>query len=1161
MSTSADSPFLPFGPLPSGRVAIEASAGTGKTFTLAALATRFLAERDITPADLLIVTFTRAATAELRSRIRDQMVEVARALAGGDVEGSDLIRHLAAGGGDRAQRQLEQAVADFDAASISTIHGFATQVRRTLGLSSAIDPDARLIASPDDLITAACADALAAASVRPFAPDDFPKLEDLVEATKKKVAGPDLILVPDGSDVTVGAKFILARELVEDALARLDARRKGEGTIGFDDVLIELRDALTGSGAAAVVAALRSRYKVVLIDEFQDTDRVQWEIFSSLFGHPGSGSTLVLVGDPKQAIYRFRGADIAVYLDALGDNSMHGRYTLNTNWRADGACLQALHEFLKGTTFGDPAISYVDVEPAEENRDRRMRDKSGVSLSGLNLRLAPKAGLPKKSNGKVDSDAVVRRVERDLVAHIRTLLEQSRIPTSKDNPEPRDLAPSDIAVLVTSWNQGYDIQAALWRQGIPAVVAGSGSVLKSDAASQLRYLLDALERPGDLRRVRAYSLSWFEGWSVDQVGSADDESLSQLQSKLTQWATRLSEHAVAEVLAQVWQETGVVARVLSLPDGDRNVTDLDHCAEILHTCAPQGRASVAGLLATLEEPPDSEGNPESDGDITARRIESEARTVLITTVWKAKGLEFPVVCLPMLWRKPIDRKALVFTDPDTGMRMLDVTRSGEWPDAKSLEQRKGIATAEESAERLRVLYVALTRARHHTAVWWAGNAFATNALTRLLFARGADGTVNTADMDPTATKASKCKVPADPIAAFAPLVTSSNGAITVTPVIDLPDPADKWIDDTVSDGTATLDVAAFTRVLDRSVYRWSFSAITQHVTDDLEDPYDASGSDRGAGDEMGSADVGGIHDVGSERASAGSPVALLVDAPLGALQAGTAFGTFVHGILEEVDFMASPLEAVLADAARSQATRNGLDLAKLAPTGLEGMQLLVEGLAAAIHTPLGPLFRGDPLAALPRVDRLDELAFDMRMGGSGSHATVRDIGRLVLDHLPVGHLLAQWADALANGSIRVELAGFLTGSIDLVARVHHDDLPDSFVVADYKTNRLSKRGSVQVAGDYGPERMAEAMVEHHYPLQALLYAAALHRYLRWKQPTAGGTTSVTGAAYLFVRGMTGPDVPMTADGRPFGVFDWALPPDLIIGLSDLLDGRHPGAGA
>ena len=102
---------------------------------------------------------------------------------------------------------------------------------------------------------------------------------------------------------------------------------------------------------------------------------------------------------------------------------------------------------------------------------------------------------------------------------------------------------------------------------------------------------------------------------------------------------------------------------------------------------------------------------------------------------------------------------------------------------------------------------------------------------------------------------------------------------------------------------------------------------------------------------------------------------------------------------------------------------------------------------------------------------------------------------------------------------------------------------------------------MQVAGDYGPERMAEAMVEHHYPLQALLYAAALHRYLRWKQPTAGGTTSVTGAAYLFVRGMTGPDVPMTADGRPFGVFDWALPPDLIIGLSDLLDGRHPGAGA
>ena len=1181
MTTATDTPFLPFGPLPSGRVAIEASAGTGKTFTLAALATRFLAEQDISPADLLIVTFTRAATAELRSRIRDQMVEAARALATDDLGSSELIRHLAAGDRVRSQRRLEQAVADFDAASISTIHGFATQVRKTLELSSAIDPDAKLLASSEDLIIGACADALAAASVRPFDSADFPSMDVLVQATKKKVACPDLILVPDGTDPDVDAKHILARELVEDALERLAARRLSEGTMGFDDMLIQLRDALSSSDSSAVVAALRSRYKLVLIDEFQDTDRVQWEIFSSLFGRADSGSTLVLVGDPKQAIYRFRGADIAVYLDAIRGESVQGRFTLNTNWRADGACLHALRHFLDGTSYGDPAIGYVDVVPAAINNDRRMLDGSGASRSGLDLRIAPKSTLPEKSDGKIDSDEVDRMVERDLAAHIRDLLEQTTIPASKDSTERRDLAPSDIAVLVTSWSQGYNIQSALWRQGIPAVVAGSGSVLKSDAAGQLRHLLDAMERPGDLRRVRTYALSWFEGWSVEAVASADDKALADLQGRLERWSNRLTDHPVAEVLAQIWRDTGVVARALGLADGDRNVTDLDHVAEILHGCAPQGRSGVAGLVATIDEPPEGEGDAESDADLTARRIESEARTVLITTVWRAKGLEFPVVCVPMLWHGVKSRSALVFTDPVTGERKLDVTRSGEWPDKKSLKKRKDIATREESAERLRMLYVALTRARHHTALWWAGNAFSTNALTRLLFARTAEGVVITEDLDPSGTKASKCKAPADPIAALAPLVAASNGAIVVTPVANRPNPPDQWVARSDGRRVPALEVAPFTRELDRSVSRWSFSSITQHASKDLADPFDPTGSDRGAADESepnagveieltdseepvdGTVDgtpvdgtVDGMVDGTPVDGTIDAPVdGTPVYAPLGVLKAGTAFGTFVHGVLEEVDFEASPLEGAIAESVAKQARRTGLDLETLAPAGLNGPQLLVDGLCAAIHTPLGPLFAGASLAQLQRADRLDELGFDMRIGTEGTHATVRDIGRLVVDHLPDGHLLGPWADALAGGSIYVELSGFLTGSIDLVARVHHDDAPDTFVVADYKTNRLTKRGSTQVTADYRPERMAEGMVEHHYPLQALLYAAALHRYLRWKLPNSTGPTLVSGAAYLFVRGMTGPEVAMTGDGLPNGVFTWELPPGLVVEMSNLLDGR------
>jgi len=1167
MTAAGGTPFDLYGPLPTGRVAIEASAGTGKTFTLAALATRYLAETDFTPSDLLIVTFTRAATAELRSRIRQQMLEAAVALGSNNLGESLLVRHLASADRDLRRRRLESAVADFDAASISTIHGFAAQVRRTLGLSSAIDPDARLDAGTDDFVVAACADALAAASLRSIPSGDFPSLKSLVAATGKKVGGPDLVLAPDGSEPGVDASYVLVHDLVVDAVTRLGSRRRSEGTIGFDDILIELRDELTSGSAAAAIEALQSRYKVVLIDEFQDTDRVQWDIFSKLFGHRGSGTSLVLVGDPKQAIYRFRSADVSVYLDAVRDSSMDGPFTLTTNWRADGACIDGLHALFDGATFGDPSIRYVPVQPSQANRELRMNDRTaqastGNLLSGLNLRIAPKSGLPLDVHNKIDSNAVNRLIEDDVATHVRDLLERATIPQPAEGSDPRDLEPSDIAVLVTSWSQAESMQRAFARQGIPAVVAGSGSVLTSAAAMQVRYLLGAMERPGDLRRVRTYALSWFEQWTIDQVAAADDRSLAVLQDRLTTWSTRLADRPVVEVLAQVWRETGVVAKVLGQVDGDRNVTDLDHLAEVLDDGAPQGRSSVAGLIAVLSSPPEGEVDADSDSDVTARRIESEARTVLITTIWRAKGLEFPVVCVPMLWRKPRNRQALVFTDPLTGARTLDVTLNGEWPTKKALADRKDIASCEEAAERLRVLYVALTRARHHTAVWWAGTADSTNALSRLLFARDVDGTLRPGDLDPVSSRKAKVTVPPDPIAALAPLEASSGGALWVSPVPARTLPATRWSARATETTESRFEVATLDRVLDRSVYRWSFTSITHHSVDGLVDPFDANGSDGGAADESGAEDAPPTmpdwSDVGPGLPEAvpsgpeGDPAA-----SLGPLVAGTSFGTFVHEIFEKVDFASPTLEADIERVAKDRAQWAGIDLTTLAPAELDGTQLLVDGLAAAIRTPLGPLFSGATLASTGTSDRMNELVFDLRIGRVEGHPSASDIGRLVVDNLPAGHVLVPWAEALAGGSIDVELGGYLTGSIDLVARVEQSDGSAGFVVADYKTNRLTRRGEPQRAGDYDGGAMADAMVEHHYPLQALLYAAALHRYLRWKVPTTGAKTLVTGATYLFVRGMTGPGVATTAAGDPHGVFTWELPSELVIGMSELLDGRRP----
>ncbi len=249
---------------------------------------------------------------------------------------------------------------------MTTIHGFAAQVLGALGVSAGTDLDARLDVDSTGLIEEACADILVSASLEGVPVDHLPSLDDLREATTLADGRPDLDLVPTkGQPGATPAQQVLC-QLVERSVQAVAERRLRKGTLSFNDVLTQLREALygPGPGAAGALESLRSRFKVVLIDEFQDTDPVQWDIFATLFDQPGTGTTLVLVGDPKQAIYAFRGADIHTYLRAVGGGSATDRRSLTTNWRSDGAVLDSLGALFSGATFGDPGIPFVPVEPA-----------------------------------------------------------------------------------------------------------------------------------------------------------------------------------------------------------------------------------------------------------------------------------------------------------------------------------------------------------------------------------------------------------------------------------------------------------------------------------------------------------------------------------------------------------------------------------------------------------------------------------------------------------------------------------------------------------------------------------------------------------------------------------------------------------------------------
>ncbi|MGH3577537.1 MAG: UvrD-helicase domain-containing protein, partial [Mycobacterium sp.] len=546
---------------------------------------------------------------ELRARVRNQLIDAAACLAGTRevLPDEHLFEYLCSADQQGRLDRLHTAITEFDAATIATIHGFAAQVRGALGSSPGVDGDARLVEDTGGLIAEACADALTAAAVH--GPDGVEglRLKDLRAMAEQVVRRPDVRLIPTEHDQGVAPEDRLLSELVVWSIGEVCERRRRNGTISFDDLLTQLRGALAGSGSTAVVEALRNRFKVALIDEFQDTDSVQWDIFSTLFGTGSAETTLVLVGDPKQSIYAFRGADIHTYLEAIAGHGGAERRSLGTNWRADGAVVRSLATLFERATFGDRDIPFVEVGAAPRHQQLRIRDTGGRPLPALSLHLAVGGRIERITRGRrVQTDSAARAVHEDLATAVRELLDDAVIPTPGEHAATRRVRPSDIAVLVGTGAQAEAAQTALLDHGVAAVLSGGETVLRSPAADQMRYLLNAMDRPSEMRRVRTYALSWFVGWRAEQLASVPGPELEVLQGQVHEWADLLATHSAADVLTRVWVDSGVVPRVLGAPDGDRNLTDLDHLAELLHGSVPGGLTSVGGMLAFLDTEPETD---------------------------------------------------------------------------------------------------------------------------------------------------------------------------------------------------------------------------------------------------------------------------------------------------------------------------------------------------------------------------------------------------------------------------------------------------------------------------------------------------------------------------------------------------------------------------
>ncbi|WP_172268775.1 UvrD-helicase domain-containing protein [Nocardioides sp. zg-1308] len=1098
-----------------GTTLLEASAGTGKTWAIAALVTKHIASGQVRLDEMLVVTFTRAASQELRERVRRQLDEAVQLLTDPSTRHPDnrlhdwLLDASAGAVGARLER-LTSALVSFDAATIATIHQFCQLVLRSLGVAGDTDASATLVEDLEELTTEAVDDLylarFGAEADPPWSRADALELARSVTNDPRARVEPAAVLT-DAPDSTAAMRVRFACDVLEE----VERRKRRLGILSYDDLLSQLADALEDTSAAAR-RRMRHRWKFVLIDEFQDTDPVQWQVFRRAFSET---TTMVLIGDPKQAIYAFRGGDVVTYLQAA--ETATTTQTLGVNWRSDRPLLRSVHAVLQGAQLGDERIV---VHPVEAHLDESRLQGAGAPFR---LRVVRRAELGKGPRSRPPVAVWRDHVVTDTAHDIKRLLESG--PTFEGRP----LEPGDVAVLAARRNELEAVQHALALVGVPSVVNAGGSVFHTPAAGEWLTLLEALEQPHRADRVRAAALTSFFGHTAQSLDAGGDDLTDELTARVRTLTDVFTHRGVAAVV-EVAAVDGLTARVLARVGGERTLTDLRHVGESLLRVSTEERLGLVGLLAWLREQV-ADDKLEVSSERT-RRLDSDADAVQLVTIHGSKGLQYPVVYLPTLWNRYTGRDpAIPLFHDDEGRRCRDVGGPSAFH-----REAVGRHWREDAGESLRLLYVAMTRAQSQVVAWYAAADRNTpdSPLHRMLFGRR-PGMAPVPD--------SQALVDEDRLLAILAAWQDAGGPSVELAALTPPDPTP------LERSTEALSVRSFGRSVDTSWRRTSYSSLSaasaaHAAAASLSEPELVPDEDSDTTLDDVTADLGGLVVDGSDAGAASVP------SPMADLPVGATFGSLVHAVLEHADPAADDFRAELLRLVEEQLVWWPVELD---PGGL------ADALVAVCSSPLGPLAGDRTLLSLGLPDRLRELDFEVPLAGGdtvAAPADVRlgDLAPLLRRHLPEGDAVRVYADALDGDPdlAAQSLRGYLTGSIDVVLRLEVDGA-QRFLTVDYKTNWLGPIDQPLTAHDYRPEMLDEAMAHSDYPLQALLYTVVLHRYLRWRLPGYDPATHLGGVLYLYLRGMCGPETPVV-DGMPCGVFSWRPPVPLVEELSDLLDG-------
>ena len=1199
-----------------GHNLIEASAGTGKTYNIEGLFIRLVLEQQLEIDQILVLTFTNAATEELKTRIRNKLVLARKGFATGG-SADPLIDDLVKTHADPAAAglRLQETLIDFDQAAIFTIHGFCQRIIHENAFEThslfdtelvsnqshlvqevvddfwrelfytappeligfALDqvkgpdyfirllnkvktPDTKIVpASPEpaldtldpfrdallalkkawptarEPVIQALMDpalnanmygrmkasahqpemseralktiALAEAMDHLVQPQStgfplFDKFENftatkLTRATKKKYAPPDHeffdlceVVFTRGEELKAQLEqcLIFQKTRLFDYAASELRKRKAEKNIQyFDDLLLTVLNVLKNKTADQLIARIRQRYRAARVDEFQDTDSVQYDILTRLFS--GADSLLFMIGDPKQSIYSFRGADIFSYMKAA--RRCKAKFTLLNNWRSEAKLITAIN-----TLFSNADRPFIfEGIPFAEGRSARQTSKDS-EFTGPPLILWYLNSEEITANEKPLNKPRATRLIADAVGG-----EIGRLISTSPPVEP-----GNIAVLVRTNAQAQLVKDLLTSRNVPSVLYTAANIYDSREALEIQRILSAIAHPTDTSRIKAALATDLLGIRAAELISADFES-RWWESRLTRFRDYLQTWEVngfIRMFRLLLVQENVKNRLLNFPDGERRLTNVLHLSELLHRQSIGKNTGAGGLLKWLAEQRDPLTPRLEENQL---RLESDENAVKVVTIHKSKGLEYPVVFCPFGWEDSLvaDREFAFHDMADDFQLTFDLG-------SETRNQHLAQARNELLAENLRLLYVALTRAKHRCYLAWGHiNRADTSALAYLLHGGSDQAAANPAEDQTLILKNQfKGKTNADLLEDLGRLEARSQNSIKVTSLPNGSVPERVPLQGEVT--AEPLFCRRFTERIDRTWKISSFSSLVSTGASDADLPDRDDSVDRLDADHTPVSD-----ELGPTNDQSGMSV---FDFPRGARA-----GSFFHDIFEHYDFTGNQTEP-LPTMVAGKLQQYGFDA--------KWQQTVCTAISTVLAVPLKAGLSPFRLGSLKAGNRMNEMEFYFPLNPV-TPAKMKQIfeksgRRSRLHRFPIRLEKLSFAPS----------RGYMKGYIDMV--FSHQE---RFYLLDWKSNHLGS-----TLGHYDQVALQTTMESHYYILQYHIYTLALHQFLRHRQPNYRYEKDFGGVFYIFIRGVN------ELEGPEYGVYYDRPDPDLIHNMGQTLIPRY-----